>query len=156
MYFELHVYLWDLESFSKWITKIKFPLTFARFPIESTSGRGSFLAAIELSFRRPPGQRLSGGEHHDIGGGRCSTGTPESGTTGVGRLQHPRCRASKSEHDVRPLVLLLRLDTRLSLLILPEDRLPSFPFRLAYQPFPLLYLVSSANRSESEFLKQDF
>lgn len=156
MYFELHVYLWDLESFSKWITKIKFPLTFARFPIESTSGRGSFLAAIELSFRRPPGQRLSGGEHHDIGGGRCSTGTPESGTTGVGRLQHPWCRASESEHDVRPLVLLLRLDTRLSLLILPEDRLPSFPFRLAYQPFPLLYLVSSANRSESEFLKQDF
>lgn len=48
------------------------------------------------------------------------------------------------------LVLPLRLYARLPFLILPEDRLPSFPLCLAYQPFSLFNLISSA-QAKSEY-----
>lgn len=135
----------------------KFPLTFARFPVKSTSWRGSLLAAIELSLWGSPCQRLCSREHHYIGGRGCATRSPESGATGIGWLQHPRCRTSERKHDVRPLVLLLRLYTSFSLLILSEDRLSSFSFRLAYRPFSLPDLVSSKINIKWIFLqKADF
>lgn len=119
-------------------------LTFAGLPVESTGGSGPLLAAVQLSLGGSPGERLRRGEHHDVGGGGGPAGAPEGGAAGVGRLQHPRCGAAEREDDVRPLVLLLRLDARLPLLVLPQDSLPSFPLGLAYQPFSLLHLVSSA------------
>lgn len=135
----------------------KFPLTFAGFPVKSTSWRGSLLAAIELSLWGSPCQRLCSREHHYIGGRGCTTRSPESGATGIGWLQHPRCRTSKRKHDVRPLVLLLRLYTSFSLLIFSEDRLSSFSFCLAYRAFSLPDLVSSKINIKRIFLqKTDF
>lgn len=122
-------------------------LTFARLPVESTSGSGPFLAAIKLPLGGPPGEGLRSREHHHIGGGCGPAGAPESGTASVGGLQHPRRGAAEREDDVRSLVPLLRLDACLPLLILTEDSLSSLSLRLAYQPFSLLDLISSAQKT---------
>lgn len=123
-------------------------LTFARLPIESASGSSPFFAAVQLSLRGPPGEGLRSREHHNIGGGRGSAGAPESTTTGIGGFQHPRCRATERKDDVRSFISLPCLDACLPLLILAEDSLPSLSLRLAYQPFSLLDLISSAQKSD--------
>lgn len=125
------------------IKKLKNWLTFSGFPVEATSGRGSFLAAIEFAFGGAPCQWLGSGEHHDVGGWGGSSGAPESCATGVRWLEHTGRRAAEREHDVRALVLSFRLDASLAFLVLTEDRLAPLSFRLPYQSLALLYLASS-------------
>lgn len=125
-------------------------LTFAGFPIESAGGSGPFFAAIKLPLGGSPGEGLRCGEHHDVGGGSGPAGSPEGGAAGIGGFQHSRCGAAEREDDVRSFVLPLRFDTRLPLLILAQDRFPSLSFCLAYQPFSLLHLISSAQRETME------